>query len=70
MEHTSTIDKSMMINVVISSHVTTLDAIVVDWSNRMAHARRLIHANEDDQITDVGNGGSGARIACGVIHGG
>ena len=36
----------------------------------MAHARRLIHANEDDQITDVGNGGSGARIACGVIHGG
>ena len=30
----------------------------------------IIHANEDDQVTDVGNGGSGARIACGVITGG
>ena len=30
----------------------------------------IIHANEDDQVTDVGNGGSGARIACGVIHAG
>jgi superoxide dismutase, Cu-Zn family len=29
----------------------------------------IIHANEDDQVTDVGNGGSGARIACGVIIG-
>ena len=27
----------------------------------------IIHANEDDQVTDAGNGGSGARIACGVI---
>jgi Cu-Zn family superoxide dismutase len=27
----------------------------------------IIHANPDDQVTDVGNGGSGARIACGVI---
>ncbi len=27
----------------------------------------IIHANEDDQVTDVGNGGSGARIACAVI---
>jgi superoxide dismutase, Cu-Zn family len=28
----------------------------------------IIHANPDDQVTDVGNGGSGARIACAVVH--
>ena len=28
----------------------------------------IIHANADDQVTDVGNGGSGARIACAVIE--
>ncbi len=28
----------------------------------------VIHANEDDQVTDATNGGSGARIACAVIH--
>jgi Cu-Zn family superoxide dismutase len=28
----------------------------------------IIHANPDDQVTDVGNGGSGARIACAVIQ--
>ena len=27
----------------------------------------IIHANPDDQVTDAGNGGSGPRIACGVI---
>ena len=27
----------------------------------------IIHANEDDQVTDATNGGSGGRIACGVI---
>ncbi len=27
----------------------------------------IIHANPDDQVTDATNGGSGARIACGVI---
>jgi Cu-Zn family superoxide dismutase len=27
----------------------------------------IIHANEDDQLTDATNGGSGGRIACGVI---
>lgn len=27
----------------------------------------IIHANPDDQVTDVGNGGSGPRIACGVV---
>jgi Cu-Zn family superoxide dismutase len=27
----------------------------------------IIHANPDDQVTDIGNGGSGARIACAVI---
>ena len=28
----------------------------------------IIHADVDDQVTDVGNGGSGARIACAVIE--
>ena len=28
----------------------------------------IIHANQDDQVTDAGNGGSGARIACAVIE--
>ena len=27
----------------------------------------IVHANEDDQLTDATNGGSGGRIACGVI---
>lgn len=27
----------------------------------------IIHANQDDQVTDAGNGGSGARIACATI---
>jgi Cu-Zn family superoxide dismutase len=27
----------------------------------------IIHANRDDQVTDAGNGGSGARIACAVV---
>jgi len=28
----------------------------------------IIHANPDDQVTNIGNGGSGARIACAVIE--
>jgi len=27
----------------------------------------IIHANPDDQVTNIGNGGSGPRIACAVI---
>ncbi len=27
----------------------------------------IIHANTDDQVTNAGNGGSGARIACAVV---
>ena len=30
----------------------------------------IIHANEDDQVTDATNGNSGGRIACGVIAAG
>lgn len=30
----------------------------------------IIHANEDDQVTDATNGNSGGRIACGVIMAG
>jgi Cu-Zn family superoxide dismutase len=30
----------------------------------------VIHANEDDQLTDATNGNSGGRIACGVITAG
>jgi Cu-Zn family superoxide dismutase len=53
-------------HVTISAGPTTL----FDTTAGAMGSAFIIHANEDDQVTDVGNGGSGARIACGVIHGG
>jgi Cu-Zn family superoxide dismutase len=50
--------------VTISAGPTTL----FDTTAGAAGSAFIIHANEDDQITDATNGGSGARIACAVIH--
>jgi Cu-Zn family superoxide dismutase len=38
-----------------------------DATANAAGSSFIIHANEDDQVTDATNGGSGGRIACGVI---
>jgi Cu-Zn family superoxide dismutase len=38
-----------------------------DTTVNAAGSAFIIHANEDDQVTDATNGNSGARIACGVI---
>jgi len=51
-------------HVTISAGPTTL----FDATAGAVGSAFIIHANEDDQVTDVGNGGSGARIACGVIN--
>ena len=44
--------------------------ILLDTTIGTTGSALIIHANEDDQVTDVGRYGSRARIACGVIHGG
>jgi len=49
--------------VTISDGPTTL----FDTTTGAAGSAFIIHANEDDQVTDATNGGSGGRIACGVI---
>jgi Cu-Zn family superoxide dismutase len=50
--------------VTLSDGPTTL----FDTTPGSAGSAFIIHANEDDQVTDATNGGSGARIACAVIH--
>lgn len=43
-------------------------ATLFDTTPQAEGSALVIHANQDDQVTDVGNGGSGARIACAVIE--
>ena len=50
--------------VTISSSPTTL----FDSSPGAVGSAFIIHANEDDQLTDATNGNSGARVACAVIE--
>ncbi len=50
--------------VTISAGPTTL----FDTASGAVGSAFIIHANEDDQVTDATNGGSGARIACAVIR--
>lgn len=45
-------------------------ATLFDTTSGAVGSAFIIHANEDDQVTDATNGGSGARIACGVIDAG
>lgn len=49
--------------VTLSDGPTTL----FDTAAGAAGSALIIHANQDDQLTDATNGGSGGRIACGVI---
>ena len=50
--------------VTLSAGPTTL----FDLTPGAAGSAFIIHANEDDQLTDATNGNSGARIACAVIE--
>ena len=50
--------------VTISAGPTTL----FDTTPGAVGSAFIIHANEDDQLTDATNGNSGARIACAVIE--
>jgi Cu-Zn family superoxide dismutase len=52
--------------VTISSGPTTL----FDATPMAIGSAFIIHANEDDQLTDATNGNSGARVACAVIEAG
>jgi Cu-Zn family superoxide dismutase len=52
--------------VTITSGPTTL----FDTTAGAVGSAFIIHANEDDQLTDATNGNSGARIACAVIEAG
>jgi len=50
--------------------LTNGPATLFDTTAGAVGSALIIHANEDDQITDATNGNSGARIACGVITAG
>ena len=50
--------------VTLSPGATTL----FDTTPRAEGSALIIHANAYDQVTDAGNGGSGARIACAVVE--
>lgn len=50
--------------VTLTSGPTTL----FDTTEGAAGSAFIIHANEDDQVTNATNGNSGARIACAVIE--
>lgn len=52
--------------VTLTSGPTTL----FDMTAGAVGSALIIHANEDDQVTNATNGGSGGRIACGVITAG
>jgi Cu-Zn family superoxide dismutase len=43
-------------------------ATLFDTTSGAVGSAFIIHANEDDQVTDATLGGSGARIACALIH--
>jgi Cu-Zn family superoxide dismutase len=47
--------------------LTNGPATLFDTTAGAAGSALIIHANEDDQVTDATNGNSGGRIACGVI---
>lgn len=50
--------------VTISAGPTT----VIDTTPLAVGSAFIIHANQDDQVTDATNGNSGARVACAVIE--
>ncbi len=48
--------------------LSTGPATLFDQTAAAVGSAFIIHANEDDQLTDATNGNSGARVACAVIE--